>query len=73
MEVYDPEFFIDFGFAEKEPVRLVSAPAQCAAAVEKPHDDNFSASLRLDKAFMTSEANAGMGANFANRISVKCP
>ena len=73
LEVYDPEFFIDFGFAEKDPVRLVSAPAQCSASVEKPHDDNFSAALRLDKNFMTSEANAGLGANFANRISVTCP
>ncbi len=73
LEVYDPEFFIDFGFAEKDPVRLVSAPAQCTAAVEKPHDGNFPSSLRLDQAFQTSEANAGMGANFANRISVKCP
>lgn len=73
VEIYDPEFFIDFGFAEKDPVRLVSAPAQCTVAVEKPHDDNFSATLRLDKSFMTSEANAGAGANFANRISVKCP
>ena len=73
VEVYDPEFFIDFGFAEKDPVRLVNAPAQCTAAVEKPHDGNFPASLRLDRSFKTSEANAGMGANFANRISVKCP
>ncbi len=73
LEVYDPEFFIDFGFAEKDPVRLVSAPAQCTAAVEKPHDGNFPSSLRLDQAFQTSEANAGMGASFANRISVKCP
>jgi ABC-type uncharacterized transport system substrate-binding protein len=73
IEVYDPEFFIDFGFAEKDPVRLVSAPAQCTAAVEKPHDDNFSSSLRLDKNFMTSEANIGMGANFANKIAVTCP
>jgi ABC-type uncharacterized transport system substrate-binding protein len=73
VEIYDPEFFIDFGFAEKDPVRLVGAPAHCATAVEKPHDDNFSAALRLDKSFMTSEANAGMGANFANRISVTCP
>jgi len=73
LEVYDPEFFIDFGFAEKDAVRLVSAPAQCSALVEKPHDDNFSAALRLDKNFMTSEANAGLGANFANRISVTCP
>jgi ABC-type uncharacterized transport system substrate-binding protein len=73
VEVYDPEFFIDFGFAEKDPVRLVSAPAQCAAAVEKPNDGNFPATLRLDQAFQTSEANAGMGASFANRISVTCP
>jgi len=73
VEVYDPEFFIDFGFAEKDPVRLVSAPAQCTVSVQKPSDGNSPASLRLDQAFQTSEANAGMGANFANRISVKCP
>jgi ABC-type uncharacterized transport system substrate-binding protein len=73
VEVYDPEFFIDFGFAEKDPVRLVSAPAQCAAAIEKPSDGNFPSSLRLDQAFRTSEANAGMGANFANKITVTCP
>ena len=73
VEIYDPEFFIDFGFAEKDPARLVGAPAQCAVAVEKPRDDFFSASVRLDKSFMASEANAGMGANFANRIAVTCP
>jgi ABC-type uncharacterized transport system substrate-binding protein len=73
VEVYDPEFFIDFGFAEKDPVRLVSAPAQCTAAIEKPNDGNFPSSLRLGQSFQTSEANAGMGASFANKISVKCP
>ncbi|MGO9703381.1 MAG: DUF1007 family protein [Xanthobacteraceae bacterium] len=73
LEVYDPEFFIDFGFAGDQPVRLVSAPAQCTASVEKPQDDNFSTSLRLDQNFMTSEANRGTGVNFANRIFVKCP
>ena len=73
LEVYDPEFFIDFGFAEKDPVRLVSAPAACQASIEKPRDDNFPATLRLNKAFATSEANIGMGASFANRIWVKCP
>jgi ABC-type uncharacterized transport system substrate-binding protein len=73
VEVYDPEFFIDFGFAEKDPVRLVSAPAQCTVSVQKPSDGNFPASLRLDQAFQTSEANIGMGANFANKISVNCP
>ncbi len=73
VEIYDPEFFIDFGFAENDPVRLVSAPANCTAAIQKPNDGNFPSSLRLDKAFQTSEANAGMGVNFANRISVNCP
>ena len=73
IEVYDPEFFIDFGFADKEPVRLVSAPAACTASVDKPHDDFFSATTRLNKAFASSEANIGMGASFANRIWVKCP
>jgi len=74
VEVYDPEFFIDFGFAETDPsARLVGAPVQCTLTVQKPNDGNFPSSLRLDKAFQTSEANAGMGANFANRISVKCP
>jgi ABC-type uncharacterized transport system substrate-binding protein len=72
IEVYDPEFFIDFGFADKDPVRLVGAPAQCTASIDKPHDDNFSSALRLDKNFMTSEANIGMGASFANRIAVTC-
>jgi ABC-type uncharacterized transport system substrate-binding protein len=73
VEVYDPEFFIDFGFTEKDPVRLVGAPAQCTASVAKPNDGNFPSSLRLDQAFQTSEANAGMGASFANKISVTCP
>ena len=73
VDVYDPEFFIDFGFAEKDPVRLVSAPAQCKVSIEKPHDDSFPATLRFDKSFMTSEANIGMGASFANTISVQCP
>lgn len=73
LEIYDPEFFIDFALAEKDPVRLVSAPAQCNATVDKPSDGNFPASLRLDKAFQTSEANVGMGMNFANKISVTCP
>ena len=75
IEIYDPEFFIDFGFAEKDPVRLVAAPAQCKLAVAKPSDGYFPKSVRLDKAFnfATNEANAGMGANFANKISVQCP
>jgi ABC-type uncharacterized transport system substrate-binding protein len=73
VEVYDPEFFIDFGFADKDAVRLVAAPAQCATVIEKPNDGSFPSSQQLDKALQTSEANAGMGASFANKITVTCP
>jgi ABC-type uncharacterized transport system substrate-binding protein len=73
VEIYDPEFFIDFGFADKNPVTLLGAPRQCTFSDEKPNDGFFSSTLKLDKSFMTSEANIGMGMNFANKISVTCP
>lgn len=73
LEIYDPEFFVDFALDEKDPVTLVDSPQQCGITTEKPHDDNFPVSLRLDRSFMTSEANAGMGMNFANKILVQCP
>jgi ABC-type uncharacterized transport system substrate-binding protein len=72
VEIYDEEFFIDFGFDSNNPVRLVGAPPNCALSVNKPQDDNFPAALRLDKNFATSEANIGTGASFANRIAVAC-
>jgi ABC-type uncharacterized transport system substrate-binding protein len=73
IEIYDPEFFVDFGFAENVPTKLVDAPSQCTLTNEKPSDGNFPATRRLDKSFMTSEANIGMGMKFANKISVTCP
>ena len=66
-------FFIDFGFADDELVRLVNAPRRCTAAIEKPRDENFPATLRFDRSLLTSEANKGMGASFSNRIPVICP
>ena len=73
IDVYDPEFFIDFGFAKSKPVALVGAPAQCKLATDKPPDSNFpSLFFKLDPSMTTSEANIGMGASFANRIWVDC-
>jgi ABC-type uncharacterized transport system substrate-binding protein len=73
IEVYDPEFFIDFEFADANPVKLVGAPAQCAAWTEKPNDENFLKPQRLNRDFIPPEANVGMGINFANKIMVQCP
>ncbi len=73
IEVYDPTFFIDFAMAKDDPVTLVGAPAQCKTATQKPPDINFPTTLRFDQALVTSEANIGMGASFANKITVTCP
>src|SRR5690242_9651490 len=35
-EVFDPTWFVDFSFAEKEPVTLVGAPSACTLAVLRP-------------------------------------
>jgi ABC-type uncharacterized transport system substrate-binding protein len=73
VDVYDPEFFIDFEFAENDPVSLADAPAQCSLTTMKPTDMNFPSSQRLNKVYQASEANAGMGSHFANKIFVACP
>jgi ABC-type uncharacterized transport system substrate-binding protein len=73
IEVYDPTFFIDFAMAKDDPVTLVGAPARCTVATEKPPDVNFPTTLQLDQALVTSEANVGMGASFANTMTVTCP
>ena len=72
IEVYDPEFFVDFGPAEKNPVRLVGAPPQCTVTAEKPPDQNFN-SQSLSQMFTNAEANIGMGATFSNKILLRCP
>ena len=72
IEVYDPEFFIDFGFAEDDPVRLVGAPAGCSISSSKPRDDNFLSVQKLNRSFIPPEANVGMGMQFANKIAVSC-
>ena len=39
VEVFDREFFVDFSFAEKNPAKLVGAPAQCKLSVLKSRAD----------------------------------
>lgn len=70
LEIYDPEFFVDFGLADTNSVTLVGAPVNCTFTAEKPSNLNFPPARRTDN---PSEINAGMGAHFANRIVVQCP
>ena len=43
LEVFDPAFFIDFKFADKDPIKLVGAPAACQMKFQRPNDGTASA------------------------------
>ena len=71
LEIYDGTYFVDFSFAEKEPVRLVGAPEACKLAVARPGE---APKGQPGEAFfnnLTPQSN--VGAQFANKIAVKCP
>ena len=72
LEVFDPTFFVDFKFADKEPVRLVGAPAACQMSFHRPNDGSARAQTLGEQNFMNGE-NSNFGAMFANKIAVACP
>ena len=72
VEVYDPSYFIDFQMAEKDPVKLVSAPSGCKLGLVRPSDGGSVAQTMNEQTFLSGGANANFGMNFANKISVEC-
>ena len=74
LEIYDREFFVDFSFREKEPAKLVGAPAQCKLTVGKPQEMGDALSQRLGQLGADQrDPSLTIGAEYANKISVKCP
>ncbi|WP_312015205.1 DUF1007 family protein [Bradyrhizobium lablabi] len=72
LEVFDPSFFIDFKYADKDPVKLVGAPADCKMQFMRPNDGTASAQKLGEQNFMNGDGG-GFGAMFANKIVVECP
>jgi ABC-type uncharacterized transport system substrate-binding protein len=74
LEVYDREFFVDFSFAEKDPVKLVGAPAHCKLSVGRPQEMSAALTQRLSQLPADQrDPSLTVGAEFANKIFVKCP
>jgi ABC-type uncharacterized transport system substrate-binding protein len=74
LEVYDREYFVDFSFAEKDPVKLVGAPAQCKLSVARPQEMNAALSQQLSQLGPDQrDPSLTIGAEYANKILVKCP
>jgi ABC-type uncharacterized transport system substrate-binding protein len=70
--VYDPEFFIAFSLDEKEPAKLVGAPANCKLAVGKPQQMSAALAWQLGRLPAVRNPTLTIGAEYANKLAVKC-
>ena len=70
LDIYDPSFFIDFKFEDKDPVKLVGAPASCEMKFQRPGDADVK---KLTEEMIASGDQSNYGAIYANKISVNCP
>src|SRR5271169_2816750 len=66
LRVADPEYFIDFEFDDKDPVKLVSAPSGCLASVAKPKPLEADEKQKLTESFFT---NLSPGTNFGFKMA----
>jgi ABC-type uncharacterized transport system substrate-binding protein len=74
VEIFDREFFVDFSFAEKDPAKLVGAPAQCKLTVGKPPEMNAALSQQLSKLGRDQrDPSLTISADYANKLVVQCP
>jgi ABC-type uncharacterized transport system substrate-binding protein len=70
LDIFDPAFFIDFKFEEKDPIKLVGAPAACQLKVQRPGEADVK---KLTEEMVASGDNSNYGAIYANKIFVNCP
>jgi ABC-type uncharacterized transport system substrate-binding protein len=72
LEIYDPDFFVAFTPAEGEPMRLVSAPADCKLDYQPPRGGSPIVGT-LSESFFQSLNSANFGQQFAGKFTVLCP
>jgi ABC-type uncharacterized transport system substrate-binding protein len=74
LQIYDPSFFVDFEFDEKDPVSLVSAPSGCSTNFMKPRPLDAADQRKLNESFFTNLApGTDFGIKMAGRIILACP
>jgi ABC-type uncharacterized transport system substrate-binding protein len=74
VEVFDPEYFIDFSLVEKDPAKLVGAPAQCKLTVGRAQEMNAALAQQFSQlAVGQRDPTLTIGADYADKLLVKCP
>ena len=73
-QVYDPTYFVSFGFEKQEPVTLAKAPAGCSVSALEPKPLEAAENKQLTEAFFQNfSPGADFGVKLATRIIVACP
>jgi ABC-type uncharacterized transport system substrate-binding protein len=74
IEIFDREFFVDFSFAESDPAKLVSAPAQCKLTVGRPQEMDANLQQQLGQLGPDQrDPSLTISTEFANKLIVNCP
>jgi ABC-type uncharacterized transport system substrate-binding protein len=73
VDVYDPSFFVAFGFATDGPVKITGTAPGCSAEVQKPDPEVVEENKALSEAFFSQLGpNSNFGSQFAQTAIVKC-
>lgn len=73
LDVYDPSFFVAFGFADKDPVTIAGAPEGCTAKPDVPDPEAAEAAKALTESFFSELGpDSNYGSQFAQNVTVIC-
>lgn len=73
VEVYDPSFFVAFGFAKERAVKIAGDAAGCTAKLDVPDPETVADATALSEAFFSQLGpNSDYGSQFAQTVMVIC-
>ena len=67
--VYDETYFVSFSFTGENPVQLVNAPSGCKVHLKKAAEPEQISEAPLSESYFV---NFGMGASFADSVTISC-
>ena len=74
--IYDPEYFVAFSLDEKEPARLINAPADCKLTVRRPPPLDAAAAAKLAELPASMRElpaeYTGLVTDIENRLTITC-
>lgn len=71
-EVYDPEFFVSFAYAEKDPVMVEGSPQACTANLTPPKPSVFARLSQLGEGFFEKQSGNTLNADWSTPVRFTC-